>query len=448
MTSNTSRRKSGTHDNTEPVSQAAPGSVPALAAQPPGPGRNGAELGAPPSNTAPDNSNGETFKALRWGVDSLYLSYSGELMPDVLARLKSLKAMAQGKDREEQSRAQYPLGDHLFEVKDKGTGLFPYILEDGAFRIQLSRGDKVPVAYVKVSAAFLAHVGPAEAERRLYRLLEQLATLSSMAQVSRIDLFCDFVWSGSFEWPRNAWITRAAGIDSYSENGIFTGWVVGRGGVMLARLYYKLLQVAKSGSDYLLDLWAKAGWNVGEHAWRLEFQIKREVLSQMGIAALDQTLNNLNGLWNYACVDWLRLAIPQEGDQTRSRWPINPLWGFLSAVDWEGNGGPLLRKFSAARLPDYDRLYATALSVLSSYMASEGIDDPLEGYKALMTALYNHVQAKAARLDLTFDEFLDQRVGLKARQYNTLRNDVDGLDGIDDENLEQQARAYRKASRG
>lgn len=97
------RRNPGTDDDTTPESQAAPGSVPALAAQPPGPGRNGAELGAPPSNTAPDNSNKETFKALRWGVDSLYLSYSGELHADVQARLKSLKAMAQGKDREEQS---------------------------------------------------------------------------------------------------------------------------------------------------------------------------------------------------------------------------------------------------------------------------------------------------------------------------------------------------------
>lgn len=34
--------------------------------------------GAPPSNTAPYNCN-EYFKALRWGVDSLYLSYPGEL---------------------------------------------------------------------------------------------------------------------------------------------------------------------------------------------------------------------------------------------------------------------------------------------------------------------------------------------------------------------------------
>ncbi len=127
-----SRRKSGKHDDTDPVSQAAPGSVPALAAEPPGPGRTGAEPGAAPSNTAPDNSKGEYFKALRWGVDSLYLSYSGELLTEVLDRLKSLKAMAQGKDREDQSKAQYPLGDHLFEVKDKGTGLFPYVLDDGS----------------------------------------------------------------------------------------------------------------------------------------------------------------------------------------------------------------------------------------------------------------------------------------------------------------------------
>ena len=46
--------------------------------------------GAPPSNTAPDNCNGGEgfFKALRWGVDSLYLSYPGELSKERDAQLK------------------------------------------------------------------------------------------------------------------------------------------------------------------------------------------------------------------------------------------------------------------------------------------------------------------------------------------------------------------------
>lgn len=45
-------------------------------AQPPA----AADQGTPSSNTVPNNSNGgEFFKPLRWGVDSLYLSYPGRL---------------------------------------------------------------------------------------------------------------------------------------------------------------------------------------------------------------------------------------------------------------------------------------------------------------------------------------------------------------------------------
>jgi hypothetical protein len=122
--------------------------------------------------------------------------------------------MAQSALPEEQSRAQYPLYGHTFEVKDKGARNFPFILEDGAYRIQLSHGGRLPVAYVKVSAAFLAHVGPAEAERRLDGILVELIALDGFARISRIDIYADFVWTGSFEWDRSAWITRASAIDS------------------------------------------------------------------------------------------------------------------------------------------------------------------------------------------------------------------------------------------
>lgn len=50
-------------------------------------GSAGAALDTQPSNTVSNNSNGEYFKALRWGVDSLYLSYPGELLPIVDERL-------------------------------------------------------------------------------------------------------------------------------------------------------------------------------------------------------------------------------------------------------------------------------------------------------------------------------------------------------------------------
>jgi len=52
--------------------------------------------GTPPSNTVPYNCNStEYFKLLRFGVDSLYLSYQGELFPEVKERLTKLKQLAQ-----------------------------------------------------------------------------------------------------------------------------------------------------------------------------------------------------------------------------------------------------------------------------------------------------------------------------------------------------------------
>ena len=45
--------------------------------------------GTPPSNTVPNNCNTEYFKLLRFGVDSLYLSYPGELLSKMDDQLKS-----------------------------------------------------------------------------------------------------------------------------------------------------------------------------------------------------------------------------------------------------------------------------------------------------------------------------------------------------------------------
>lgn len=441
---------SGPRDTSHPDNAVAQGSAPARsgASRADG-GRTGAKpSGIESSNTIPYNCNGETFKALRWGVDSLYLSYAGELLPEVLTRLKALKDMAQGKDPEQQALAQYPLGGHTFEVKDRGTGLFPYILEDGAFRIQLSKGGKVPVAYAKVSAGYLAHVGPREAERRLHALLVELARLDTRAMVSRIDLFCDFVWTGPFDWDRSAWVTRAAGIDAFSENGTFTGWMIGRGGVILARLYYKSLQALKTGQDYLVPLWRQAGRADDEPVWRLEFQFKRDMLVQMGLGPLDSTLTHLDGLWSYATTEWLKLTIPQATDRTRSRWPIHGLWGYLSAIDWNGPGGPLSRDFDTTRAPRDQRLYALYMAGLLGYMAKRQIHDLYQAQEAMTAEVVAYYMGKAYLDGIAFERYIQERVALKVRQYGTALNDPDALDDLDQAEVDAQAAAYRKASRG
>lgn len=413
-------------------------------------GQNVAVQDAQSTNRASYKCNPDYFKALRWGVDSLYLSYPGELLPEVQVRLEALKKIAQSPDPFEQCLAQYPLLDGRFEVKDKGAPLFPYILEDGSFRIQLSRpGKKLPMAYVKISSGYLAHVGPRKAEEALSQVLQQLGTLTGIAQVSRIDMFSDFASSQNMEeWDREAWVTRAAGVTAYAVDGHFTGWAVGMGGTMAARLYDKSLEIQKSGKNYLLDLWRQAGWKEEEPVWRLEFQFKREVLAQLGVGSLADVLDHLNGLWSYAITEWLKLTLPNPDDKTRSRWPIHPLWAYLSSVDWETDGGPLSRHYSPARVPGDKKLMGMALSTLVSFMAREGIEDPYQGHRELMMALYSYHSPIAERLGFTFDTYIDQKLGIKARLFNTLINDPDALTAIDQKALEDSAREYRRASGG
>jgi len=261
--------------------------------------------GTPPSNTVPYNCNSEYFKLLRLGVDSLYLSYQGELFPEVKERLAKLKQLAQHPEIDQQAQAQYAIAGHIFEVKDKGSSIFPYVLEDGAFRISLSRtGKKTPMAYVKISSRYLCSVTPAEAEKHLRDILKELGTLDSSAHVSRIDLCADFVSPENMEsWGREAWITRGKKIDAHAINEKFSGWSIGLGGKISCRLYDKLLEIHSSGRTDLVPLWREAGWKEGEPVWRVEFQLMRDVLVEHGLIGLDSVLSNLNGLWSYATTE-------------------------------------------------------------------------------------------------------------------------------------------------
>lgn len=400
-----------------------------------------------PSNTVTNNSNnliGEV-KFLRFGVDSLYLSYQGELYPDVNEKLAALKATAQAERKTEQSQAQYAIGNHLFEVKDKGSSFFNYIIEDNAFRIQLSRpGKAVPMAYVKLSSEYLTHKSPADAEKALYAVLSQLGQIEGSANVSRIDLFVDFVSYQDMEaWSREAWVTHAASVNSYAVDNQFTGWAIGLGGVVAARLYNKLLEIIKSNKGYLIPLWQQASWQAGDPVWRLEFEFKRQMLTQKGLVKLTEVLANLNGLWSYATTEWCKLTIPNPDDATRSRWPIHPMWASLATLDWETNGGPLQNRFSNQRTPEDRVSLDRAFSAVTTWFAAHGFRDYDEGIHPFFEALSHHINNRAVDWGCTFEELINEKVSFKARQFNTLSNIPEDYDGFTN-----TARDYRAASDG
>lgn len=418
-------------------------------------GESGSEgiRGASPSNTAPHNSNTvlpDGFRLLRLAVDSLYLSYPGELHDATFSALQRLKTYAQSEHLDQLANAQYPIGSHIFEVKDRGTGMFPFILVDNAYRIQLSRpGKKLPMAYVQVSAEYLAYKSPKDVQDELQVLLSELGLLSGYNVVSRIDLAADFSTPVIMDsWHRSAWVCRATEIHSYAKDQVFTGWTIGMGGVIGCRLYNKIKEIVHSGKAWAMDLWLPMGWQPGEDVWRLEFEFKRDFLKERGLGSLDTVLDNLNGLWSYATNEWLRLTVPNEADSTRSRWPTHHLWTALASINWDAPPGVVLDKYSNTRTPTELRLITVVLGALTSFMAMYKIDNRTEAIDQLVAKLYEHYSVVADKKGMSFDEYLAQRIAVKGKGFNTAVNSPGLADNLKQDFLNEGVEAYRRASKG
>jgi hypothetical protein len=298
------------------------------------------------------------------------------------------------------------------------------------------------MAYVKISSEYLTYKSPDDAELALKEILEQLGVLESSANTSRIDPFLDFACDFPMDsWNRDAWVTRAANIGYYAVDHHFTGWTIGQGSVISARLYDKTMEILKSGKGYLHPLWKQNGWDGAMPVWRLEFQFKREFLDQKGIVRLSDALNHLNGLWSYATTEWLKLTLPNVEDKTRSRWPIHPLWLALSSVDWETSGGALKSRFENVRVPKNSAIFNRAFSALTSWMAANGHTDYETAIAPFLFDFESHIENEANSYGFLLDTFVGQKVAFKARQFNTLIN-APAEAPIDD------AEAYRKASDG
>ena len=395
---------------------------------------------------------------LRIGIDSLYLSYYGEISPEIDLELGLKKLLAQSRNAKDQAQAQWPVNGHIFEVSDKGQrvegqGGFAYILQDNAFRICLSSSSSrsLPLAYVQVSSEYLAHVGPEAAVQALTEIIATFGEAENVPTVSRVDLFADFQSNADMEsFKREAWVTRAGSINTYSVKGQFTGYTIGVGGPIASRLYNKTLEILKSHKTYLFDLWQRAGSDPDRHVWRQEFQIKREILNQLGIRSFEGLIRSQGGIWGYAAQTWLRLAIPQDADTNRARWATHPLWERLADIQWQLVDVPLTRNFSPARVPSLEKLYRLRHSLLTSFMASQGIRDEAKGEDAFRQGARAFLASRCeTRLNIAYEDWLAMEVALKVKKYNTLAN-VPGLEeeAETSDEVDSDAIDYYRASRG
>lgn len=364
----------------------------------------------------PTNRDTTNSKILRFGIDSLYLSFPGRLSEEGHIRLEAVRRAARSDLEIEKAEAQISVLDHLFSAAPGAGKLFKYLLQDHAYRIQIkgAKSKSLPLAYCQISSNFLVAVGVEQAVAQLKLILSAFGVLDAAPNVSRIDLFADYVSEVPLNgWIDEAWVTRAKYIDTHRVNGQFSGWSIGRGDVS-ARLYDKTLEIKSSGKGYLLDLWSKSGWDGIQPVYRVEVQLRSEALRQLQSAQYPLVLDRLGLLWHYATFDWLRLTVPNDEDQTKSRWPTHPLWELFQVIPWAGAGIPERAPVKLGKLPPDEVFFRYYLTALTSYMAAKQTNNADQAAQQLFEATRAHYEDKDRFKEEGFYGQAQSRAAIKA----------------------------------
>lgn len=380
--------------------------------------------GAPPSITAPANS----IRPLRHGVDSLYLSFPGAVDPKLAICLQECKVMAQASNELVVAEAGIKIGDHRFVTLPRGRGRFAFVLEDNWFSIQLSNASAgvLPLAVVQIRSEYLTAVGPDEAVATISRLIDGMGQVLGPPKISRIDLFTDFASDYDVaSLPGKHWVKRSKKRSIHEESDEVTGISFGAGNEVSARLYDKTREIKKSGKDYIKPLWAMEGWDGASDVWRIEFQVRREGLPVEMLGPAAEVLHLCGNLWRYLCDDWLRLAIPSDSDETRSRWPTHPIWEDIARFwDLDPEAPPLTR-VAKTRTPQDDYLFRAGIAGLTSFMAREGISDYGHGLGEFLQALEAYYDNPARQFPEGLEDYIYRKTKAKARRYNVRIPDDD-----------------------
>ncbi|HZQ50166.1 MAG TPA: hypothetical protein VFB69_07655 [Candidatus Dormibacteraeota bacterium] len=322
----------------------------------------------PPKNR--DEALTSSIRILAAGIDSLYVSFKGETDPARLDGIEFQKARAQ-----ETGQPQlFLLGaDRKALVQPSGWGSYRYWLRCGGFDVFVGRGRGMPAVYARIASEFIHEVGPLKALADLKSCVGALLDQVDETICSRVDIYADFQGWVPVSEDYNRFVTRSrrntSHIAVHHDGRRFTGFTFGRD-AMVARLYDKSLEIAHSGKRWMHEVWGD-GLDVSAPVWRLEFQLRREILAECSLTSPQDVLDLRPSLWTYA-MQWLSLREPTPG-ATRTRWPVASVWSDLERSQAGVTYSPLVRK----RIREHDEsvLVRGLAGYASSLAAVTGVSD-------------------------------------------------------------------------
>jgi hypothetical protein len=278
------------------------------------------------------------LRVLASGVDGLEVTARGGVRQDVWDHLEAGKREAQ--EAGEPVPFEMSRGHRLFLILPHGRRGWQYWLTSPDMELGIGRNRQGVPVYGQLHSAYLHSLGPELALGLLGTLL-QVEVMSGPFQMigTRVDLYAD-VQGWAFEL---ADMERFAARGRYRRthapadgptNSVFmsgrrvTSFRFGRD-ALVARVYDKTAEIARRGQSWLPDLWGER--DESKPVWRVEFQLRRAVISEFGLTGADEVLASVQDIWEHCAGEWLTLR-ERRPNRQRARWPVDASWAEVRAV--------------------------------------------------------------------------------------------------------------------
>jgi hypothetical protein len=200
---------------------------------------------------------------------------------------------------------------YTFNIKPHGAKGFSWILTGADFTYKIAntkQPNSRPNAMIEFRSEALWRLGPVDVLQIAESIIGANGGHVIETKLSRVDLCLDFIM------PEDRWsqslmdyaVTKATNYFPYYSNKKLTGIRIGKD-IISARIYDKPLEIKQqSKKEWMYDIWGIKEVPEGKKIIRIEFQMRREVLKQLGINTAEDLLQKAVQVWAYCTQKWLK----------------------------------------------------------------------------------------------------------------------------------------------
>lgn len=236
----------------------------------------------------------------------------------------------------------------LCNMKPHGAQGYEWLLigKEFSFRIGnwLTPSTK-PSIIAEIHSETLWRMGPENAVDKAISIIEGADASIVSIKPSRVDLCVDvlipeILWN---EGLKKLKVGRANQVATYDYHGVLNAIYVGKKKIK-ARLYDKPLEIKQSSKkSWMYDIWGLKKVPEGYRIIRVEFEILREVIKELGIENIKDLFDHLESLWKFCTLNWLKFQT-RPGKHHTQRKTVK-LWRLVQdGFSPTGNCHPLIRQ--------------------------------------------------------------------------------------------------------